>query len=356
MTDGTSTILVTGGAGFIGSAVVRHLIEHTEHTVINIDKLTYVTSPEALSTVRGNPRYHFYQTDICDSDSVRDIMQRHRPDIVINLAAETHVDRSLDAPGDFTQTNIIGTYRLLECAREYWQRLDGDKRIGFRFHHISTDEVYGELPADAAPFNEDSPYRPSSPYSASKAAADHLVRAWQRSYGLPAIISNCSNNYGPFHFPEKLIPLMITHALSGKPLPLYGDGHQRRDWLYVEDHVDALVLIATRGTPGSSYNVSAINEVSNLEVVRTICALLEELAPDKPDGVTAYEDLITFVADRPGHDSRYALVADKLKAELGWQPRHNFRQGLRDTIEWYLTNCDWWQKAQEKVRPPSFLN
>lgn len=335
--------LITGGAGFIGSALVRQIINHTDDSVVNIDKLTYAGNLESLAELAGNARYAFEQVDICDRAELDRVFAEHKPDAVMHLAAESHVDRSIDSAGEFVQTNIVGTFTLLESARAYWQALDADKRAAFRFHHISTDEVYGDLHGIDDLFTETTPYAPSSPYSASKAGSDHLVRAWQRTYGLPTVVTNCSNNYGPYHFPEKLIPLMILNAIHGKPLPVYGDGRQIRDWLFVEDHARALYEVVTRGEVGETYNIGGHNEKANIDVVRTICALLEELAPNKPEGVAKYEDLITFVQDRPGHDARYAIDAAKIGRELGWKPQETFESGIRKTVEWYLSNREWWQ-------------
>ena len=340
-------ILVTGGAGFIGSALIRHLLQHTEHQVLNLDKLTYAGNLESLASVADSPRYSLLHADIGDSARVSQALASFRPDAVMHLAAESHVDRSIDGPADFIQTNIVGTYALLEAVRAYWLQLDAAQRQAFRFHHISTDEVYGDLHGSQELFREDTPYAPSSPYSASKAASDHLVRAWQRTYGLPVLITNCSNNYGPFHFPEKLIPLVILNALEGKPLPVYGDGAQVRDWLYVEDHARALLEVVSRGQVGETYNIGGHNEQKNIEVVRAICALLEEMAPDKPAGVARYEDLIRFVSDRPGHDQRYAIDAGKIQRELGWTPQESFASGLRKTVRWYLDNLDWCRHVQD---------
>lgn len=337
------TFLVTGGAGFIGSAVVRHLINDTPHQVVNIDKLTYAGNLQSLTTVAENSRYQFVHSDICDSAAMADVFARYKPDVVMHLAAESHVDRSINGPGDFIQTNIVGTYTLLEAARAYWVSLAADKKAAFRFHHISTDEVYGDLHGTDDLFTETTPYAPSSPYSASKAGSDHLVRAWLRTFGLPTVVTNCSNNYGPYHFPEKLIPLMILNALAGKPLPVYGDGKQVRDWLYVEDHARALVCVATNGKVGETYNIGGHNEKQNIEVVHTLCQLLEELAPQKPHGVAQYSDLIRYVTDRPGHDVRYAIDAGKIERELGWTPQESFDSGLRKTVLWYLQNRSWWQ-------------
>lgn len=339
------TLLITGGAGFIGSALIRHLIQNTDERVVNLDKLTYAGNLQSLAAVASNPRYTFEQADICDRAALDRIFAEHRPDAVMHLAAESHVDRSIDSAGEFIQTNIVGTFTLLEAARAYWGSLNDAQKAAFRFHHISTDEVYGDLHGTSDLFTETTPYAPSSPYSASKASSDHLVRAWQRTYGLPTLITNCSNNYGPCHFPEKLIPHIILNALSGKPLPVYGDGSQIRDWLYVEDHARALYQVVTQGKVGETYNIGGHNEKTNLEVVRTVCALLEELAPQKPAGVAKYEDLITFVKDRPGHDARYAIDAAKIGRELGWQPQETFDTGIRKTVVWYLENRDWWQNV-----------
>ena len=341
------TILVTGGAGFIGSAVIRHIINDTDFNIINVDKLTYAGNLESLALVSGNNRYTFEQVDICDAAEIKRVLQQHQPDIVMHLAAESHVDRSIDEPGAFIQTNIVGTYNLLEQARHYWTALEGAKKAGFRFHHISTDEVYGDLEGTSDLFTEQTPYAPSSPYSASKASSDHLVRAWQRTFNFPAIITNCSNNYGPYHFPEKLIPLVILNALEGKPLPIYGKGQQIRDWLYVEDHARALLKVATQGLLNETYNIGGHNEMQNIEVVRSICDLLEELVPQKPDGVNAYQDLIEFVSDRAGHDVRYAIDASKVERELGWVPDETFVSGLRKTVKWYLANQQWCRNVQD---------
>ncbi|WP_456069914.1 dTDP-glucose 4,6-dehydratase [Haemophilus paraphrohaemolyticus] len=338
-------ILVTGGAGFIGSAVVRHIIENTQDSVVNVDKLTYAGNLESLESVENHPRYAFEQVDICDAKALARVFEQHQPDAVMHLAAESHVDRSIDGPAAFIETNIVGTYTLLEAARAYWNGLSDEKKIAFRFHHISTDEVYGDLDGTDDLFTETTSYAPSSPYSASKASSDHLVRAWLRTYGLPTIVTNCSNNYGPFHFPEKLIPLMILNALDGKPLPVYGNGQQIRDWLFVEDHARALYKVVTEGEVGETYNIGGHNEKANIDVVRTICALLEELVPNKPAGVAKYEDLITYVKDRPGHDVRYAIDAAKIGRELGWKPQETFESGIRKTMEWYLNNKKWWSRV-----------
>ena len=338
-------ILVTGGAGFIGSAVVRHIINHTQDSVVNLDKLTYAGNLDSVSSVANSERYAFVQADICDRAALDKIFAEHQPDAVMHLAAESHVDRSIDSAGEFIQTNIVGTFTLLEAARAYYQTLPSERKAQFRFHHISTDEVYGDLHGTDDLFTETTPYAPSSPYSASKASSDHLVRAWRRTYGLPTIVTNCSNNYGCYHFPEKLIPHMILNALDGKPLPVYGDGKQIRDWLYVEDHARALYLVVTQGKIGETYNIGGFNEKQNIEVVRTICQLLEELAPNKPQGVAHYADLITHVTDRAGHDVRYAIDASKIQRELGWAPQETFESGIRKTVQWYLDNQAWWQRV-----------
>lgn len=339
-------LLVTGGAGFIGSAVIRHLIENTDHSVVNVDKLTYAGNLESLASVSDNSRYNFEKVDICDVKEVKRVFDEYHPDIVMHLAAESHVDRSIDGPGDFIQTNIVGTYTLLDSAREYWSGLPAEKKSSFLFHHISTDEVYGDLD-DEGLFTEKTPYAPSSPYSASKASSDHLVRAWHRTYDFPVVVTNCSNNYGPYHFPEKLIPLIILNALDGKALPVYGDGKQVRDWLYVEDHARALVKVATEGVIGETYNIGGHNEKQNIEVVKTICNLLEDLAPLKPAGIERYEDLIIYVTDRPGHDLRYAIDASKIQRELGWVPEETFESGIQKTIQWYLDNLQWCRHVQD---------
>ena len=373
-------ILVTGGAGFIGSAVVRHIINDTDYSVVNVDKLTYAGNLESLTSVNENPRHMFEQVDICDAPAMKHVFNQHQPDLVMHLAAESHVDRSIDDPGVFIQTNILGTYTLLEQARVYWEGLQNHKKVSFRFHHISTDEVYGDLfhpdeslvcrceqqsdvathPNQSLPlFTETTGYAPSSPYSASKAASDHLVRAWQRTYGLPALVTNCSNNYGPYHFPEKLIPLMILNALEGKSLPVYGKGNQIRDWLYVEDHARALVLVATKGKVGETYNIGGHNEKKNIEVVKTICAVLEELAPSENNpkidkfscepgnNASGYSKLIKYVTDRPGHDMRYAIDSTKIQKELGWTPQETFESGIRKTVQWYLDHRSWCQHVQD---------
>jgi dTDP-glucose 4,6-dehydratase len=332
-------ILVTGGAGFIGSAVVRHIIANTGDSVVNVDKLTYAGNLESLLDVAKNERYVFERVDICDRAQLDRVFAEHRPDAVMHLAAESHVDRSISGPSDFIQTNIIGTYTLLEASRAYWNGLDEAHKGAFRFHHISTDEVYGDLEGPEDLFTEQTPYQPSSPYSASKASSDHLVRAWSRTYGLPTIVTNCSNNYGPFHFPEKLIPLVILNALEGKSLPIYGKGDQVRDWLYVEDHARALYQVVTEGVVDETYNIGGHNEKKNLDVVLKLCELLDELRPDSQ--FVPHAQLITYVQDRPGHDQRYAIDASKIQRELGWTPSETFDSGIRKTVEWYLSNESW---------------
>ncbi len=338
-------ILVTGGAGFIGSAVIRHIIKNTNDSVVNVDKLTYAGNLESLVEVENSSRYSFEQVDICNINELQRVFNSHKPDVVMHLAAESHVDRSIDGPREFIETNIIGTYNLLEVSRVYWIKLQHNQKEVFRFHHVSTDEVYGDLEGTNDMFTESTSYSPSSPYSASKASSDHLVRAWQRTYGLPTVVTNCSNNYGPYHFPEKLIPLMILNALKGKPLPVYGDGMQVRDWLFVEDHARALHTVLTTGVVGETYNIGGHNEKANIEVVNVICELLEELVPSKPDGVQKYHDLITYVTDRPGHDVRYAIDASKIERELGWKPEETFESGIRKTAIWYLNNETWWSRV-----------
>ena len=342
-----SKILVTGGAGFIGSAVIRHILANTSDQVVNLDKLTYAGNLSSLDEVLPSDRYAFCQVDICDAQALQAVFDEHQPDGVMHLAAESHVDRSIDGPGAFIQTNLVGTYTLLDEARRYWQQLPDNRKQAFRFHHISTDEVYGDLEGPEDFFTEDTPYAPSSPYSASKAGSDHLVRAWQRTYGFPVVITNCSNNYGPYHFPEKLVPHIILNALQGKALPVYGDGKQIRDWLYVDDHARALYKVFSEGQNGETYNIGGHNEKQNIDVVRGICAILEELVPDNPhskaNSTEGFEGLITFVKDRPGHDVRYAIDAGKIQRELGWLPEESFETGLRKTVQWYLDNKHWWQ-------------
>ena len=340
MAQSFQKILVTGGAGFIGSAVVRHLVNNLNCSVVNVDKLTYAGNLSSLSSVDQNPLYSFEYADINDRSLITVILDQHQPDAIMHLAAESHVDRSIDGPSDFIQTNIVGTYSLLECARKYWRQLSSSKQDDFRFHHISTDEVFGTL-GETDSFTEETAYDPRSPYSASKASSDHLVRAWHETYGLPVVLSNCSNNYGPYHFPEKLIPLMIIKALKGEKLPVYGTGENIRDWLYVDDHANALCKILFEGKKGESYNVGGNAEVSNLDVVRNICRLLDELSP-RP-GMSRYEEQIDFVADRPGHDYRYAIDSTKIRNELGWKPIETFETGLRRTVGWYLANSSWWK-------------
>lgn len=338
-------ILVTGGAGFIGSAVIRHIIQNTNNQVLNIDKLTYAGNLESLKEIDQHSNYEFKQIDICDTEQITAAIDAFQPNAIMHLAAESHVDRSIDGPAAFIQTNIVGTYTLLEAARKYWMSLDVEAQQNFRFHHISTDEVYGDLEGTTDLFTETTSYAPSSPYSASKASSDHLVRAWHRTYGLPVIVTNCSNNYGPYHFPEKLIPLVILNALDAKPLPVYGNGQQIRDWLFVEDHARALYKVVTEGVVGETYNVGGHNEKQNIEVVKTICKILDELKP-QANGQT-YESLITFVKDRPGHDLRYAIDATKIQNELGWTPTETFETGIRKTVEWYLNNLDWCYRVQD---------
>ena len=338
-------IIVTGGAGFIGSELIRQLISDSMHEVLNIDKLTYAGNLESLSEVAASPRYYFKQADICNLDSLKLIFESYKPNAIMHLAAESHVDRSIDVPIDFLNTNIIGTFSMLEASRNYFQGLSKLDKKNFRFHHISTDEVYGDLEDTGNYFTESTSYDPSSPYSASKASSDHLVRSWGRTYGLPIVITNCSNNYGPFHFPEKLIPHIILNALKGKPLPIYGDGLQIRDWLFVADHARALIKVVSDGVIGETYNIGGNNEITNLSVVMAICDILEELAPDKPIGVNHYQDLITYVQDRPGHDKRYAIDASKISRELNWTPLESFETGLRKTVAWYLKNKSWWENV-----------
>lgn len=342
-------ILVTGGAGFIGSAVVRHIINNTGDSVVNLDKLTYAGNLESLASVAGSARYAFEQVDICNRAELDRVFAQHQPDAVMHLAAESHVDRSIDGPAAFIETNIVGTYQLLEASRDYWKNLPEARKATFRFHHISTDEVYGDLEGPEDLFTETTPYAPSSPYSASKASSDHLVRAWRRTYGLPTLVTNCSNNYGPYHFPEKLIPLVILNALEGKPLPVYGKGNQIRDWLFVEDHARALYKVVTEGAIGETYNIGGHNEKQNLDVVLKICELLDELRPLESTAlpINNHRELITFVQDRPGHDIRYAIDASKIKRELGWSPEETFESGIRKTVIWYLENLTWAQRVQD---------
>ena len=337
-------VIVTGGAGFIGSAVIRQYISDTEHEVINLDALTYAGNLESLANVDQSPKYTFEHVNICDIGELQRVFDKHQPDAVMHLAAESHVDRSIDGPAAFIQTNIVGTYNLLDVAKKYWDGLTGEKKDSFRFHHVSTDEVYGDLEATGY-FTEETSYEPSSPYSASKASSDHLVRAWHRTYGFPIVITNCSNNYGGYQFPEKLIPLVTLNALDGKPLPIYGKGDQIRDWLHVDDHARALRLVLETGKTGETYNIGGHNEKTNLEVVKTICALLDKLVPDSPH--IPHEALITYVTDRPGHDLRYAIDADKIAAELGWTPEETFESGIEKTIQWYLANSEWCQHVQD---------
>jgi len=340
-------LLITGGAGFIGSSVIRHIINNTEHSVINIDKLTYAGNLESLASVENDARYTFEQVDICDANEIKRIFNQHQPDIVMHLAAESHVDRSIDEPGEFIQTNIVGTYVLLEGARDYWSNLDRDKKDNFRFHHVSTDEVYGDLEGKNDLFTEETPYAPSSPYSAAKASSDHLVRAWQRTFKLPTLITNCSNNYGPFQFPEKLIPLIILNALEGKDIPIYGDGKQIRDWLFVDDHARALLHVAFTGKIGETYNIGGHNELQNIDVVKTVCIILDDLVPSNLDGIDKYEQLITYVGDRSGHDVRYAIDATKIANKLNWTPDETFATGIRKTVEWYLKNTIWFDRVKD---------
>jgi len=340
-------ILVTGGAGFIGSAVVRYIIENKNDNVMVVDSLTYAGNLESLQSVSGHSRYNFTQANICDGPTLDSIFSSFKPDVVMHLAAESHVDRSIDGPAAFIETNIVGTYVLLESARKYWFALDCVKKEAFRFHHISTDEVYGDLHGTDDLFTETTSYAPSSPYSASKASSDHLVRAWNRTYNFPSLVTNCSNNYGPYHFPEKLIPLVILNALSGKPLPVYGDGAQVRDWLYVEDHARALYKVVTEGVVGETYNIGGHNERKNIDVVKTICKILDELVENKPAGIKTFADLITYVIDRPGHDMRYAIDASKIERELDWKPEETFESGIFKTVQWYLNNEKWWRRVQD---------
>ncbi|MDB9733860.1 dTDP-glucose 4,6-dehydratase [Porticoccaceae bacterium] len=339
--------LITGGAGFIGSAVIRHIIENTDHSILNIDKLTYAGNLNSLSSIENDKRYEFEKVDICDATEIKRVFNKWQPEIVMHLAAESHVDRSIDGPAEFIQTNIIGTYVLLEEARHYWSKLNIDKKDHFRFHHVSTDEVYGDLKDTDELFTEDTPYAPSSPYSATKASSDHLVRAWKRTFKLPTIITNCSNNYGPYQFPEKLIPLVILNALEGKDIPVYGNGRQIRDWLYVDDHARALLNVALMGKVGETYNIGGHNEIQNIDVVKTVCRILDHLMPSNLDGIDKYEQLISFVGDRAGHDIRYAINATKIADELNWMPEETFRTGIKKTVEWYLDNKIWCHKVQD---------
>ncbi len=334
-------IFVTGGAGFIGSAVIRYILESTNYIVLNIDKLTYAGNVNNLATVESNSRYSFFQADICDSNMMPKLINDFEPDIILHLAAESHVDRSITGSSEFINTNILGTYNLLEAARDYFNNLSNSSKSMFRFHHISTDEVYGDLDGTESLFVEDTPYNPSSPYSASKASSDHLVRSWNRTYGLPTLITNCSNNYGPYQYPEKLIPLTILKALKGEKIPIYGNGEQIRDWLFVDDHAKAIHRVFTTGKVGETYNIGGCNEIRNIDVVKKICSLLENLAPDKPVGIKRYDDLISFVEDRPGHDGRYAIDPTKIKIDLGWKPDETFESGIEKTVNWYLKNKEW---------------
>ena len=342
----SNTILVPGGAGFIGSAVVRYLIDSTDSKVVVVDKLTYAGNLQSLASIADDERFAFEQVDICDAIELARVFSQYKPKWIMHLAAESHVDRSIDGPGEFIQTNVIGSYQLLEASRNYFASLSVADKENFKFHHISTDEVYGDLEGTTDLFTEDTPYSPSSPYSASKASSDHLVRAWHRTFGLPVVITNCSNNYGPYHFPEKLIPLVILNALEGKPLPIYGDGMQIRDWLYVEDHAKALVKVVSEGKIGETYNIGGHNEKANIDVVKTICTILDELVPSQLGTVKKYAELITYVKDRAGHDVRYAIDASKIEKELGWLPQESFETGIRKTVEWYLSNTDWTSNVQ----------
>ncbi len=333
--------IVTGGAGFIGSSVIRHIINNTKHSVVNIDKLTYAGNLESLKPIENSDRYNYEQIDVCDAAGIKQVFNKYKPDVIMHLAAESHVDRSINSPGEFMHTNIIGTYTLLEQARFYWHNLNGNKRDNFKFHHISTDEVYGDLNTTDALFTEKTPYAPSSPYSASKASADHLVRSWQRTYGLPTLITNCSNNYGPYQFPEKLIPMIILNALKGENLPIYGNGKQIRDWLYVDDHARALLHVALTGEIGETYNIGGHNEMKNIEVVQIICKILDELVPSKNNDIKKYKQLITYIDDRAGHDIRYAIDATKIANKLNWRPSETFETGILKTVKWYLKNNNW---------------
>ena len=341
--------LITGGSGFIGSAVIRHIINHTNYSVVNVDKITYAGNSYSLTSVEADPRYVFEKVDICNANDIRRIFNEYQPDLVMHLAAESHVDRSIDSPSEFIQTNIFGTYTLLEEAKNYWNELEKGKRGLFKFLHVSTDEVYGDIEDTKDLFTESTPYAPSSPYSATKASSDHLVRAWGRTFELPILITNCSNNYGPFQFPEKLIPLIIINALKGKDLPIYGNGKQIRDWLYVDDHVKALLVVSLTGTIGETYNIGGHNEFQNIEIVKEVCSVLDELSPSKLDGIDQYEQLITYVDDRAGHDLRYAIDATKIFNELNWAPEETFKTGIRKTVHWYLDNKIWCNKVKEVV-------
>ena len=342
-------ILITGGAGFIGSALIRHIICNTDFSVVNVDKLTYAGNLESLKSIDSDPRYNFEQVDICNSNKIRQVFKKHQPDLIMHLAAESHVDRSIESPGTFIHTNVIGTYTLLEESRGYWMNLKGIKKVKFRFHHVPTDEVYGDLDGTKDLFTEETPYAPSSPYSASKASSDHLVRAWKRSFDLPTLITNCSNNYGPYQFPEKLVPVIILNALAGKKIPIYGNGKQVRDWLYVDDHARALLHVALTGVIGETYNIGGHNELQNIEVVKIICDILDELAPCKLKGISKYQQLITYVDDRAGHDTRYAIDASKIANDLNWRPDESFTTGIRKTIEWYLENIIWCNNVKDGV-------
>ncbi len=339
--------LISGGAGFIGSAVIRHIIDNTSHSVVNVDKLTYAGNLDSLASVENDSRYYFEKVDICNSHDIANVLNKHKPDVIMHLAAESHVDRSIDGPSKFIETNIFGTYVLLEQSKEYWLGLNDKKKNKFKFHHVSTDEVYGDLGQNETLFTEKTPYAPSSPYSASKASSDHLVRAWHRTFNLPALITNCSNNYGPYQFPEKLIPLMILNAIEGKPLPVYGNGKQIRDWLYVDDHAKALLLVALEGEIGSTYNIGGNNQIQNIEVVKTLCSILDDLAPSKIDGISHYKQLITNVEDRAGHDLKYAIDATKITKDLNWKPDETFSSGIKKTVEWYLKNINWCDRVKD---------
>jgi len=348
MRENAKKFLITGGAGFIGSSLIKHIIHNTQNSVVNVDKLTYAGNLESLKSIDNNQRYSFEKVDICDSIELRRVFKKHSPDIIIHLAAESHVDRSIDGPNEFIQTNIVGTYILLEEARSYWLELEGIKKNGFKFHHVSTDEVYGDLEGTDLLFTEKTPYAPSSPYSASKASSDHLVRAWNRTFGLPTLITNCSNNYGPYQFTEKLIPLIIMKALQGKDLPIYGDGKQIRDWLYVDDHAKALIHVALQGKIGETYNIGGHNEMQNIQVVKEICLILDQLVPSNFEGIKYYSQLITHVGDRAGHDARYAIDASKIANELKWLPDETFASGIKKTVQWYLDNTNWLKNVQVK--------